>query len=194
MTKKYIFTVEVSDTEHENFLHRISGADGRKVTLQTDADDEGPTNTAAPETDKNGVAWDARFHASSKAIVADGSWRRKKGLTDAEKAAADEYDASGNAAPVETPSVPAEPVAPMPSAEPAPLPGLPTMPGLPAAAPAPEPVSYEDLVKMFQTLKPEVAANFGALYAEAGVTDPNALKTDGDLRIALAGVIKAHNS
>ena len=30
--------------------------------------------------DKNGIPWDGRIHASSKALVADGSWRAKRGV------------------------------------------------------------------------------------------------------------------
>jgi hypothetical protein len=39
-----------------------------------------PATPAAPavQLDKNGLPWDARIHASSKAINADGSWRAKK--------------------------------------------------------------------------------------------------------------------
>lgn len=197
------FSMEVTDEEFANFLSRASGADGRKVTAQVDdTEDEGPANASAPATDKNGVAWNERFHASSKAVNADGTWRRKRGLSPEETAAADAYDKGtvGNA-PAETPSVPADSVAPTPSApvvpsEPAPA--LPVgMPGLPAAAPAPtpKPVSYEELVALFgQAVAKDasVSANFAELYAKAGVTDPQVLNTDAgaEQRIALAGLLR----
>ena len=38
---------------------------------------------AAPEFDKEGIRWDARIHASSKALVADGTWRLKRGVDQA---------------------------------------------------------------------------------------------------------------
>jgi hypothetical protein len=38
---------------------------------------------AAGETDKDGLPWDARIHASSKAKNADGRWRGKRGVDDA---------------------------------------------------------------------------------------------------------------
>jgi len=48
-----------------------------------------PTAPAAPTThasgvaiDKAGLPWDARIHSSSKAINADGTWRKRKGLND----------------------------------------------------------------------------------------------------------------
>ncbi len=49
-----------------------------------------PANTAAPqspnlaEVDSGGMPWDARIHSSSKAKVADGSWKYKRGVSDEE--------------------------------------------------------------------------------------------------------------
>lgn len=183
------FSMEVTDEEFANFLSRASGADGRKVTAQVDdTEDEGPANSSAPATDKNGVAWDERFHASSKAVNADGTWRRKRGLSPEETAAADAYEkgesteAAEEPAPVATPELPVAPV---------------TMPGLPTAAPAPTPtpVSYEELVALFgQAVAKDasVSANFAELYAKAGVTDPQVLNTDAgaEQRIALAGLLR----
>ena len=44
-----------------------------------------PIAAPAPsgDRDKNGLPWDGRIHASSKALVADGSWRMKRGVDDA---------------------------------------------------------------------------------------------------------------
>lgn len=196
-------SIEVTDAEMENFLHRMSGADGRKVTPQveaTDADD-GPVATDAPAVDKNNVAWNATYHSSSKALNADGTWRRRKGMSDAEKAAADAYDKCGDsitatsdlsALPVET--VTEGPVSTQPEAPTLPAPTA--MPGLPTAAPvAPEPVTYEEVVALFgQAVAKDasVSANFAELYAKAGVTDPQVLTTDAgaEQRIALAGLLR----
>lgn len=44
---------------------------------------------AAPHgsgTDKGGLPWDERIHSSSKALTADGLWRRKRGVDDAKVA------------------------------------------------------------------------------------------------------------
>jgi hypothetical protein len=190
---KYTITIEVTETEHANFLQRLSGADGRKIDVSTAETTSAEAPTTDATTDKNGIAWNEKYHSSSKALNADGTWRLRKGMSDTEKAEA--------AALTGAPTVPAAVAAPTPSVPDVPsstMPGLPVaepvaLPGLPVATPEPTPVSYADLVAMFQTLKPEVAANFGALYVEAGVTDPNALKEDGALRIALAAVIKKHN-
>lgn len=177
------FYIDVSEEEMSNFLARMSGGDGRKVTASADSttEDEGPANTSAPATDKNGVAWDARYHASSKALNADGTWRSRKGMSDADKAAAEAYNKSGNA-PVATSSVPADVVAQIPSvpAVPSelPAPALPVgMPGLPTAAPAP--VSYEEVVAAYSAaVAKNPALDVPALYAQVGVAaNPAILNT-----------------
>lgn len=44
-----------------------------------DADDE-PNTSTPPEVDSAGYPWDARIHSANKSIVADGTWRKKKGV------------------------------------------------------------------------------------------------------------------
>lgn len=180
------FFIDVTEEEMSNFLARMSGGDGRKVTAQADtaSDDDGPAATNAPATDKNGVAWDARYHASSKAMNADGTWRARKNMSDAEKAEAEAYNKAGNA-PAVTPSLPAEPAAStqsvpaVPSEAPA-LPAAPAaMPGLPMPAAAPQPVSYEEVVAAYTAaIGKNPSLDVAGLYAKAGVTDPNTLTTD----------------
>lgn len=41
-----------------------------------------PSSPAGVEVDKDGLPWDARIHSGSKAINADGTWRKRKGLND----------------------------------------------------------------------------------------------------------------
>lgn len=53
-------------------------AETNGVMQVPDADDEGPENTDAPETDKRGYPWDKRIHASSKALNKDGTWRYRR--------------------------------------------------------------------------------------------------------------------
>lgn len=48
----------------------------------TGDDENGPANANAPTVDGRGFPHDDRIHASSKAMNADGSWRRKRGVTD----------------------------------------------------------------------------------------------------------------
>jgi hypothetical protein len=46
------------------------------------ADDEGPANANAPSVDSTGIPWDERIHSKTKATNADGTWRKKRGVTD----------------------------------------------------------------------------------------------------------------
>lgn len=39
-----------------------------------------PPNATPPALDAAGLPWDARIHSSSKAILADGTWRKKRGV------------------------------------------------------------------------------------------------------------------
>ena len=39
---------------------------------------------AAPTLDKDGIPWDGRIHGATKALNADGTWRRKRNTADAE--------------------------------------------------------------------------------------------------------------
>jgi hypothetical protein len=41
-----------------------------------------PDASRQPTVDKTGLPWDARIHSSSKALNADGTWRKRKGLND----------------------------------------------------------------------------------------------------------------
>jgi hypothetical protein len=44
---------------------------------------DGPKQTEIPMT-ANGIEWDERIHASTKAINTDGNWKRRKGVPDIE--------------------------------------------------------------------------------------------------------------
>lgn len=104
------------------------------------------TNLTAPTVDKTGRAWNAAVDSSSKAINADGTWRRKKGLSDAD------YEAllvQLRVAPV-VPAVPMQTSIPMPPqavAVPSPPVALPPPPPPPpASADNPTPVSFPQLM------------------------------------------------
>jgi hypothetical protein len=218
--RKFTVTFDVADDEFENFMTRLSGGkifEGeipRNLTLNTGEGDEGdgPVNTGS--VDKFGVTWDARFHGVAKNTNKDGSWKRTKGLSDAVKAEADAYEAAqkaaftgnvtGPAVTEPTPAPVAAPVTAAPVAEPAPVAAPVGMPGLPVAAPAAlplpvapvakPPISYEEVVALFgqaSAKDPSIAANFAQLYAECGISDPNALTTDETLRRKLADRLEA---
>lgn len=118
-----------------------------------DSDDDSSVNGDAPATDKNGLPWDERIHAKSKAINADGTWRRRKGVQDATVAAI-EAELRGVApvaiptgmpmtAPIPMPSAPAPAPVAMPAPVPAPavMPVAAPIPVMPTAAPAPIPAA-----------------------------------------------------
>lgn len=72
----------------------------------TSAEDAG-----APDRDSAGLPWDARIHAASKATVADGTWRKKRGVSD-EEVAAVEAELRGTDGAAEAMSAPEVPQAP----------------------------------------------------------------------------------
>ena len=73
-----------------------------------------PGTIAAPqsqnlaEVDKNGMRWDARIHSSSKAKIADGTWKYRRGVTD-EEIKRVEGELMGNPTLTITPMQPAQP-------------------------------------------------------------------------------------
>ena len=99
-----------------------------------------PPPPAATEgaVDSKGIPWDARIHSESKATVADGSWRKRRGVDDAvfaEVMAELTAGASGNdAAPPPPPAESDVPLAPTEDAPPPPPPAPAEVPSEPAAA------------------------------------------------------------
>ena len=84
---------------------------------QPEPQDDEPTNATPPATDKNGLPWDERIHAGTKALNGDGTWKKRRGVDDATVAAVT-AELTG-AAPAPTP----EPTpAPTPEPTPAPVP------------------------------------------------------------------------
>lgn len=88
--------------------------------------------------DSKGIPWDARIHSESKATIADGSWRKRRGVDDAvfaEVMAELTAGASGNdAAPPPPPAESDAPLAPTDDAPPPPPPVPAEVPSEPAAA------------------------------------------------------------
>lgn len=104
-------------------------------TVAEDDDATPAADVPAGAVDKDGLPWDARIHAASKAVTGDGKWRKRRNLDDAT------YDAVvaelRGAAPVPTP-----PAASAPSV-PAPVPSSPPLPPAQDAAPAPSPIAIQ---------------------------------------------------
>ena len=131
---------EVIDTIRENFgITDNGGIAPTSVPATT------PTLTNA-DTDKNGLPWDERIHASTKAKNADGTWRYRKGIDQATKDRV-EAELRGGAAITAT-------AAATPGALPSPA-ALQSPGALPAPA-APSPSKYEVLCKLVADNSPPI--------------------------------------
>lgn len=97
---------------------------------QPEPQDDEPTNDAPPATDKNGLPWDERIHAGTKALNADGTWKKRRGVDDATVAAV---------------TVELTGAAPTPAPQPEPTP-----------APAPTPVPSTNRIQDFQQIVQEL--------------------------------------
>lgn len=203
MSRTLTITLEVSDTELANLLDRFKERGAVEVG---DTFPEGPKPTGA--FDERGVVWDARFHASTKTTNQDGSWKARRGMSDEEKADAAAYESAfTDPAPTTAPvalvaddtTIPAflQKDASAVAAAAVPVaPTVPAMPAMPVVAPTPEPVTYDQLLAEFKAIQADPARadrlmpNLAAMYAAAGVTDPNTLQTNETQRAALMVELK----
>lgn len=96
-----------------------------------------PSTVPAGASDADGLQWDERIHSSSKALNADGTWRRRRNLDPAVLAAV-EQELRGTSAPV-VPPVPSAPAVPPPP----PIPGVAVVPPVPPVAG----VTYDGLMR-----------------------------------------------
>lgn len=123
------------DTQQELPLQQaVPITQSMPVTQHETADaDNGPVDIGAPAFDSAGVPWDARIHAATKATIADGTWRTRRGVDKAVVEAVT-VELLGQQQP--------EPVAtPMPTVETQPMPLMPVMPVAVEPMPVAEPVA-----------------------------------------------------
>lgn len=109
---------------------------------QPEPQDDEPTNDAPPATDKNGLPWDERIHAGTKALNGDGTWKKRRGVDDATVATVT-AELTG-AAPT-----------PAPQPEPTPAP-TPAPAAQPETAPTPAPVPSTNRIQDFQQIVQEL--------------------------------------
>jgi hypothetical protein len=191
MPRILTITLECSDQEVANLLDRFKERGAVEVA---DTSPEGPKPTG--DTDARGVIWDARFHASTKNTNQDGSWKARRGMSDAEKADAEAYESAfTNPAPVASEPEPVADDSAIPaflqkSAAAAPVvpsaPTPPTAPAAPVVAPTPAPVTYDALIAKFTAVQadPKVGtdklmANLARIYEAAGCSaDGSSLQTN----------------
>lgn len=86
---------------------------------QPEPQDDEPTNDAPPASDKNGLPWDERIHAGTKALNGDGTWKKRRGVDDATIAAVTAELTGADPQPEPTPAPQPEPT---PAPTPAPVP------------------------------------------------------------------------
>lgn len=115
---------------------------------QPEPQDDEPTNATPPATDKNGLPWDERIHAGTKALNADDTWKKRRGVDDATVAAVTAELTGAAPQPEPTP-------APAPQPEPEPT-SAPTPAPQPETAPTPAPVPSTNRIQDFQQIVQEL--------------------------------------
>lgn len=116
---------------------------------QPEPQDDETTNAAPPATDKNGLPWDERIHAGTKALNADGTWKKRRGVDDATVAAVTAELTGAAPQPEPTPAPQPDPTpapAPTPAAQPEPTPA-------PTLAPVPSTNRIQDFQQIVQELQ-----------------------------------------
>lgn len=103
-------------------------------------DDNGPVNNTAPNVDARNIPHDPRIHAAKKTLNADGTWRRRRGVTEQEVAAVEAELMNRTAQPA--PAVAQYQFPPGPYASPAPVGNVPALPQSPAVVDFQQPPAY----------------------------------------------------
>lgn len=98
----------------------------------------GPASVPGVELDKNGLPWDGRIHSEGKNKIADGSWRKKRGVDATLVATVEAELRAVMQAPAVPTAVPSAPAAPNLGNVPLP-PGFPTAPAVTPSALAASP-------------------------------------------------------
>lgn len=162
-----------------------------------------PAATGSGERDSKGMPWDGRIHASTKAKVADGSWRYKRGVEDATIAQIEGELRAALAAPAapafgphpfsdtQQPAAPAVApvVAPPPVVAPAPAPAV-AVPVAPVAG------SIQTYAQLMAALPPKIvsgeltATSLQQACESVGVPSVAALSARYDLIPAVVALLK----
>jgi hypothetical protein len=177
-----------NNTTVGNIVVKIDADEARAAVAQAVAevaaeqDDEETaeiTGGSGGEVDSKGTPWDARIHSESKATVADGTWRKRRGVSD--ELFAEVMAELADTAPPPPPADEEVPLAPtVPADEQVPAPPAPTAetPSEPAPA-ASAPVAGDGNFPDFASFVAAVAKH-GKTYAElnemAGVVGVAAFK------------------
>lgn len=201
-------TLTVTEDERARLVERFIQT-AQAVTGEVE-DDGVRADPNGSKVGSDGVVWDARYHGVNMTKNQDGTWRRKKNMTAAEKADADAYEAGCRGAPTAvaqaaagvpaaapTPQAPAadipaflqtgsfapQPVMPVPGMPAMPA-AMPAMPAAPVIVPAP---TYAELIAAFSATVERLGVeyvqnNLDTIYRAAGVEDVKQLETNEELR------------
>lgn len=187
-------------------LDAIAVLTGAGVSVAAVTGDDDDTGTpAAPgavdpalgvELDANGMPWVAEVHAGTKGKNQDGTWKKRKGVSD-EARVAGEQKALAHLKATSAPAAAAAPVLQTPAimggtVAPGIATGMPGLPVMPAAAALP-PVSYEQLTELYAALAGAnvlQAQHMVAIYAECGIANPSELGTNESYRRAVYDRLK----
>lgn len=197
----------IFDTLQEG-LSAIALLTGSTASVTTTEDDD----TGAPaapgavdptlgvELDANGMPWVAEVHAGTKGKNQDGTWKKRKGVSDEARVAGEQKALThlkATAAPAHT--VAAAPVLQTPAImgggnlAPGLAPAMPGLPVMPATAALP-PVSYEQLTELYASLAGNgliQAQQMVTVYAECGIANPADLGTNETFRRAVYDKLRA---
>lgn len=163
-----------------------------------------PAGSGDGERDSKGMPWDGRIHASTKAKVADGSWRYKRGVEDATVAQVEGELRAALAAPAVTPAFgphpfydAQQPAAPAAAPAVAPPPVVASTPAPAVAVPAaPVAGSIQTYAQLMVALPPKIvsgeltATSLQQACESVGVPSVAALSARSDLIPAVVALLK----
>jgi NACalpha-BTF3-like transcription factor len=147
--------------ENEQYVKQLNQFGGGAVA----SEEETSNVDVSGQLDSDGLPWDARIHSSNKKYKADGTWTRRRGITDIEfdtikaELRGASIPANGGVLSSSVPTPIAAPVFPIPLAAPTPvmppMPVAPTMPVMPDFLQRNEPAQVQynlnDLFAKMQT-------------------------------------------
>lgn len=73
-------TLNTADSLDAEMLQRLMGAPAPTPAPAIAAQPEQAPADEPPEFDASGLPWDGRIHSESRALVADGTWRKRRGV------------------------------------------------------------------------------------------------------------------
>lgn len=136
-------TLNTADSQDAEMLQRLMGASPHAPAPAAQPQEALTHADEPPEFDASGLPWDGRIHSESRALVSDGTWRKRRGV-DAEVVKQVEAELRGATVAEEPQEAPAPTLPPPPPPAPAEV-VAPPAPPAPPAAPVPQARTIADL-------------------------------------------------